>query len=69
MVGASSSLVIAAGAPVGEVFNVGSDHEITINALAAMVREMTESTSEIVHIPYDQAYADGFEDMRRRIPT
>ena len=53
---------------VGEIFNVGNDHEITINALAAMVREMTESTSEIVHIPYDQAYADGFEDMRRRIP-
>ena len=67
VVGAVVALIAAEGS-VGEIFNVGSDHEITINALAAMVREMTESTSEIVHIPYDQAYADGFEDMRRRIP-
>ena len=67
VVGALVALIAAEGS-VGEIFNVGSDHEITINALAAMVREMTESSSEIVHIPYDQAYADGFEDMRRRIP-
>jgi len=67
VVGAVVALIAAEGS-VGEIFNVGSDHEITINALAELVREMTESQSEIVHIPYDQAYADGFEDMRRRIP-
>jgi UDP-glucose 4-epimerase len=52
----------------GEIFNVGSDREITINSLAELVREMTESSAPIVHMSYDQAYADGFEDMRRRVP-
>ena len=50
----------------GEIFNVGSDREITINSLAELVREMTESSAPIVHMSYDEAYADGFEDMRRR---
>jgi nucleoside-diphosphate-sugar epimerase len=52
----------------GEIFNVGSDREITINSLAELVREMTESSAPIVHMSYDEAYADGFEDMRRRVP-
>jgi len=52
----------------GEIFNVGSDREITINSLAELVREMTESSAPIVHMSYDDAYADGFEDMRRRVP-
>jgi UDP-glucose 4-epimerase len=54
---------------VGEVFNIGNDQEITINDLARLVKEMTESPSEIVHIPYNQAYEEGFEDMLRRVPS
>jgi len=53
----------------GEVFNLGNDEEITIRELAQNVREMTKSASEIVYIPYDQAYEAGFEDMQRRVPS
>lgn len=52
----------------GEVFNVGSNQEITINELAQRVRELAKSTSEIVHVPYEKTYGPGFEDMRRRTP-
>ena len=52
----------------GEVFNIGSNEEITVLDLAHLVRELTRSKSEIVFIPYDQAYRQGFEDMRRRVP-
>lgn len=52
----------------GEVFNVGNTEEISINALARRVRSLTESSSSIVHIPYDEVYGPGFEDMRRRTP-
>ncbi|MEZ4660006.1 MAG: GDP-mannose 4,6-dehydratase [Caldilineaceae bacterium] len=52
----------------GEVFNVGSNHEVTINQLAATIIERTDSASEIKHVPYSEAYAPGFEDMRRRVP-
>jgi UDP-glucose 4-epimerase len=53
---------------VGEVFNIGSNQEITIYELAERVRAQTGSSSEIVMVPYDQAYQPGFEDMRRRVP-
>lgn len=53
---------------VGEVFNVGSNQEITILDLAHKVKELTRSKSEIVFVPYDEAYEEGFEDMPRRIP-
>jgi len=53
----------------GEVFNIGSDEEITVNELAERVRSASGSRSEIVHIPYDQAYEEGFEDMQRRVPA
>jgi len=53
---------------VGEVFNVGQGREVSINELARRVREMTGSASEIVHVPYDEAYGAGFEDMQRRVP-
>jgi UDP-glucose 4-epimerase len=53
---------------VGQVFNVGNTNEITIAALAEKVKHLTASTSEIVRIPYDQAYESGFEDMPRRVP-
>jgi UDP-glucose 4-epimerase len=52
----------------GEVFNVGHTKEISILELASMVIEMTGSNSKIVLVPYDQAYEEGFEDMRRRVP-
>ena len=52
----------------GRVFNVGSQSEIPIGDLAQRVVEVTGSSSEIVHIPYDEAYETGFEDMQRRRP-
>jgi UDP-glucose 4-epimerase len=55
-------------AAVGQVFNIGNGQEITIDALAARVKALTSSESTIVHVPYDQAYEAGFEDMPRRVP-
>jgi UDP-glucose 4-epimerase len=52
----------------GEVFNIGSAEEVSISELAARIKHRTGSPSEIVTIPYDEAYEDGFEDMHRRIP-
>ncbi len=54
---------------VGEVFNIGNDREeVAILDLARRVKERTRSKSEIVLVPYDQAYEQGFEDMPRRVP-
>lgn len=53
---------------IGEVFNVGSEDEITINDLAILVKEVLNSHSEIIHVPYDEAYESGFEDLKRRVP-
>lgn len=53
---------------VGEVFNIGNPEEVTIRDLAQRVRAMTGGRSEVVFIPYDQAYEAGFEDMPRRVP-
>jgi len=53
---------------VGEVFNIGSTQEVSINGLAQMVKDRAASSSEITYIPYDQAYEEGFEDMHRRVP-
>jgi len=53
----------------GEIFNVGNNKEVTINELALKVKEMTDSDSEIEHIPYAKAYGPGFEDMQRRCPS
>lgn len=53
---------------VGEIFNIGTDEEITIQELAKKVKSMTGSLSKIVNIPYDEAYSEGFEDMPRRVP-
>ncbi len=52
-----------------QVVNLGSDHEVTINALAKRAIELTGSRSEIKYIPYTQAYGEGFEDMQRRVPS
>jgi UDP-glucose 4-epimerase len=55
-------------AAVGQVFNVGNGKEISILELAKLVKARTKSASEIVFVPYDQAYESGFEDMPRRVP-
>ena len=52
----------------GKVINLGSDREISINALAELVIEVTGSQSVIQHLPYSAVYGDGFEDMLRRVP-
>jgi nucleoside-diphosphate-sugar epimerase len=54
---------------VGEVVNIGGDQEVTIEALANLVKERTRSSSPIQYVPYDQAYEPGFEDMYRRVPS
>jgi UDP-glucose 4-epimerase len=53
----------------GNVFNIGNNVEITIGDLAKQVREMCASKSEIVCVPYEKAYEEGFEDMPRRVPN
>ena len=53
---------------VGQVFNIGNGQEITIRDLAVRIKTLTRSSSDIVCVPYDQAYEAGFEDMPRRVP-
>ena len=53
---------------IGEIFNIGNGKETTIEQLAKRIKEITRSNSEIVYIPYDDAYEEGFEDMLRRCP-
>ena len=53
----------------GHVFNIGSDREVSILELAETVRDRAGSRSEIVFVPYEKAYAEGFEDMPRRMPS
>jgi UDP-glucose 4-epimerase len=54
---------------VGQVFNLGSDQEVSINELARRVIELAGSTSTIEHIPYEQAYGRSFDDLPRRVPA
>lgn len=54
---------------IGQAINIGNNQEITINNLAKKVIEITESKSRIVHLDYEQAYNDGYEDLNRRIPN
>jgi nucleoside-diphosphate-sugar epimerase len=61
--------LMALGEPAfGEVFNVGSQEEISMRSLAERVCALTRSSSELVLVPYDEAYEAGFEDMPRRLP-
>lgn len=53
---------------IGEVFNIGSQEEVTIEQLANKITKITKSSSKIEYIPYEKAYEEGFEDMQRRIP-
>ncbi len=55
-------------AAVGQVFNIGSTEEVTIEELARRTITLADSASEVVYIPYKEAYEAGFEDMRRRVP-
>ncbi|MFO7697471.1 MAG: GDP-mannose 4,6-dehydratase [Anaerolineae bacterium] len=55
-------------AALGQVYNIGSTEEVTIEALARRTMALTGSQSQLVYIPYDQAYEEGFEDMQRRVP-
>lgn len=52
----------------GEVFNIGSTQEVSITHLAERILALTGSPSEIIYIPYSEAYEEGFEDMPRRVP-
>jgi UDP-glucose 4-epimerase len=54
---------------VGKVINIGNDFEISINDLAKRVIKDTGSKSEVIYVPYSEAYGDGFEDMERRVPN
>jgi len=62
-----AKLAVTQGAE-GEVFNIGTQNEITILDLAKKIKEMTGSKAEIVFVPYEKAYEEGFEDMPRRVP-
>jgi UDP-glucose 4-epimerase len=61
--------LIATDRAVGEVVNIGSNFEISIEGLAHVIQERTNSSSPVTYIPYDQAYEPGFEDMQRRVPS
>jgi len=61
-------LVMASEQAVGQVFNVGNNQQISIMDLAKRVIELTNSKSEIIRVPYAEAYPEGFEDMQRRVP-
>jgi UDP-glucose 4-epimerase len=53
----------------GEVFNIGTDEEISVHGLAERIRDLCGSTSAIEFVPYEQVYGSSFEDMRRRVPS
>jgi UDP-glucose 4-epimerase len=67
IVGALIQLMEHPGA-AGQIFNVGNTEEISISELAKRVIRLTNSTSTIELVPYEEAYEAGFEDMARRIP-
>ena len=56
------------GTAWGDVYNVGQPQEISIADLAHRIIELTGSRSDVVYVPYSEAYGNGFEDMRRRVP-
>ena len=60
--------IIDSEVTIGEVFNVGNNQQISIIELAKKVIEITGSKSEVIKIPYSQAYPEGFEDMQMRVP-
>jgi len=67
VVGALVKLISAREAR-GQIFNVGNSEEVSIRQLAERVRDLTGRGSELVFVPYEEAYGEGFDDMRRRVP-
>jgi UDP-glucose 4-epimerase len=61
--------LLATEKSIGQVVNIGTDEEISIEGLAHVVKDRTGSDSAITFVPYDQAYEPGFEDMPRRVPS
>lgn len=61
--------LVATEKAIGEVVNIGNTDEISMEALARLVKKRTNSESPITYVPYDQAYEPGFEDMPRRVPA
>lgn len=55
-------------AACGEVVNVGKDEPVTINELARRIIRLTDSPSPVVHVPYEEVYGPGYEDMLHRRP-
>ncbi len=64
----ASTALLGCPAAHGRVFNVGSPHEVTIRALAEKIRDLVRPGCGIVHVPFEQAYGPGFEDLGRRVP-
>jgi UDP-glucose 4-epimerase len=65
---AAMMLLLDTEAAIGQTFNVGSPHEISIADLARLIIAECDSRSSLTFVPYDRAYASGFEDMERRVP-
>jgi UDP-glucose 4-epimerase len=63
-----SVLAATTAEALGQVFNIGSETETTILALASLVRQLTQSSAEMTFVPYHEAYGASFEDVRRRVP-
>jgi UDP-glucose 4-epimerase len=53
----------------GQVINLGNNEETSIKQLAEKAIALTGSSSEIQFVPYEEAYGEGFEDMKRRVPS
>jgi UDP-glucose 4-epimerase len=60
--------LVSTNKTINEVYNVGGTGEVTIQQLAEAIIKQTNSNSTIEYIPYEKAYAPGFEDMQRRVP-
>jgi UDP-glucose 4-epimerase len=60
--------LVAEPKAIGQVINIGNMQEVTMTQLAERIRDLSASKSVIKHIPYDEAYESGFEDMPRRVP-
>ena len=60
--------VMSSEKAIGQVFNIGNNQQISIMELARKIVEITNSKSQIIKVPYEEAYSEGFEDMQRRVP-
>lgn len=62
-------LLVESPATAGEIYNIGTDEEVTVLELALRVRDVCQSTSAVEFVPYEDIYGSSFEDMRRRVPN